>query len=227
MIKYLRKFRVYWLRDASFATLLAMLVLMVFVLPVAMSSMERGDNLLHVMLLFLFFVGIWSADTQQLVVISAVFFVLHLVLKIIRFHDQFVTRQIIEFIVAILNLMIFGLINLRLLFRDNSITFWRILGAINVYLIVALLGAFVLMLIAVILGESITGEVALTGTDNDFASYIYYSLSSLTTVGYGDIRPANDAARMFSVFLSSIGILFPAVIIARLVGTSNTNSGLK
>jgi len=227
MIKYFRKFRVYWLRDASFATLLAMLVLMVFVLPVAMSSMEHGDNLLHAMLLVLFFVGIWSADTQQLVVISTVFFVLHLVLKTIRFHDQFVTRQIIEYIVAILNLMIFGLINLRLLFRDDSITFWRILGAINVYLIVALLGAFALMLIAVVLGESITGEVALTGTDNDFASYIYYSLSSLTTVGYGDIRPANDAARMFSVFLSSIGILFPAVIIARLVGTSTTNSGLK
>ncbi len=220
MIEYFKRFRTYWLRDASFATLLAMLILMVFVLPVSMSLFELGDNLLHIMLLFLFFVGIWSADTKALVIISAALFLLHVILKIIRFSDLMVTRQLLELVVTILNLVFFGYINLRLLFRDDSITVWRVLGAVNVYLIMALLGAFIMMLMAEVLGSSIVGEVQLTGTDKDFTSYIYYSLTSFTTVGYGDIRPANDAVRMFSVFLSSVGVLFPAVVIARLVGAS-------
>lgn len=40
---------------------------------------------------------------------------------------------------------------------------------------------------------------------------------SLTTVGYGDIYPDGMAARMLSVMLSAVGILYPAVVIARLV----------
>jgi hypothetical protein len=43
----------------------------------------------------------------------------------------------------------------------------------------------------------------------------------LTTVGFGDISPINGFTKMFSVFLSSIGILYPAVVIARLVSLVN------
>jgi len=42
-------------------------------------------------------------------------------------------------------------------------------------------------------------------------------LVSITTVGYGDILPIHPAAKMLATFLSATGMLFPAVIIARLV----------
>jgi hypothetical protein len=43
---------------------------------------------------------------------------------------------------------------------------------------------------------------------------------SLTTVGFGDLYPVQIMAKMLSVFLSTIGILYPAVVIAKLVASS-------
>jgi len=56
--------------------------------------------------------------------------------------------------------------------------------------------------------------------DDDFAEYIYFSMVSLTTVGFGDLYPINIMSKMLSVFLSTVGILYPAVVIAKLVGES-------
>ncbi len=46
---------------------------------------------------------------------------------------------------------------------------------------------------------------------------MYYSFTTLTTLGYGDIVPLNRLAMVLSNLESIIGILFPAVFIARLV----------
>lgn len=69
------------------------------------------------------------------------------------------------------------------------------------------------------------GNVVLENDDRDYAVYVYYSLASLTTVGYGDIYANGMPARMVSVMLSAIGILYPAVIIARLVTINNNSRG--
>jgi hypothetical protein len=107
------------------------------------------------------------------------------------------------------------------LFRDDKYNYYRIVGAINVYLLFALLGAFLLDLIQHTFGSSIQGPVTLQGNTSDFISYIYFSLTSLTTVGFGDFLPANTATRSLSVFLSAVGMLFPAVVIARLVSANS------
>jgi len=46
---------------------------------------------------------------------------------------------------------------------------------------------------------------------------MYFSLTSLTTVGFGDIVAENMAVKMLAVFLSAAGMLFPAIVLARLV----------
>ena len=46
---------------------------------------------------------------------------------------------------------------------------------------------------------------------------IYFSVVTLTTLGYGDITPAIPAARMLCSLEAVIGQLFVAVFIARMV----------
>lgn len=96
------------------------------------------------------------------------------------------------------------------------------MGAINVYLLVALYGAFGFEVIQLMMGDSISDTVDLSGIDSDFSTYIYFSMVSLTTVGFGDFVPVNIVSKMLSVFLSAIGILYPAIVIARLVSSSGT-----
>jgi hypothetical protein len=119
-------------------------------------------------------------------------------------------------------MLVFIFLNIRLLFRDREVNIYRVIGAINVYLLVAILGAFVFEIIQLITGSGIAGVTDLNGVDEDYPQYIYFSLVSLTTVGFGDIYPTHIMSKMLSVFLSTVGILYPAVVIARLVGANKS-----
>lgn len=226
MRRYLQQFRQYWVEDVSFITLLFMLGFTIFVLPSLLEIVLDELFLINAMLLVIYFTGIWSARTTTLIVLSTVFFISILFLKLYRFSVDDVGTELLlaEKIASSLNVAVYIFINFKLLFRDDRFNFHRVIGAINVYLLVALFGAILFEQIHLIFGTSIKGDVTLRGTDIDFVDYIYFSLSSLTTVGYGEITAANPAAKMLAVFLSTVGILYPAVVIARLVSIQQASS---
>jgi hypothetical protein len=45
----------------------------------------------------------------------------------------------------------------------------------------------------------------------------YYRFTTLTTLGYGDITPIHPYARSLAVLESLVGVIYPAVLIARMV----------
>ncbi|MHA2272491.1 MAG: potassium channel family protein [Candidatus Hodarchaeales archaeon] len=60
-----------------------------------------------------------------------------------------------------------------------------------------------------------------TGDSNespDFIEFVYFSFITLTTLGYGDILPANSYSRIFVALEGIAGVLYVAILIARLVG---------
>ncbi len=221
MFVLIKKVRSYWLGDVSFVVLLIMLVSVVFVLPIIMDISEHGVLLFNVLLLSVFLSGTFSTDNYWVMMLSAILFGVHLTLRLIRFGDNPYSYYVLENVVAIANTAVFLYINFRLLFRDQSVNVYRIIGAVNVYLLLALMGALTLEVIHAVSGVSIGGNVELTGADQDYAHFIYFSLASLTTVGFGDIYPISTAAKMVAASLAAIGILFPAIVIARLVGLAS------
>ena len=46
---------------------------------------------------------------------------------------------------------------------------------------------------------------------------LYFSVVTMTTLGYGDIVPIHPVARMFAILEALIGLLYPATLLARLV----------
>jgi len=47
---------------------------------------------------------------------------------------------------------------------------------------------------------------------------LYFSFVTLTTLGYGDVRPASDTARIMAMLEGMLGQLFLVILVARLVG---------
>jgi len=47
----------------------------------------------------------------------------------------------------------------------------------------------------------------------------YFSMMTMSTVGYGDISPSNDASRGFTLFMIVIGVVFVFVEVANVVGS--------
>jgi len=224
MRNFIKNLQSYWLADASFVTLLIMLISAVFILPVFMEISDHGVLLFNILLLSVFFSGIFSTRSVGLIFVSAILFSIHLALRLIRFGENPYSFYVLENVIGIANTLVFIFINLRLLFRDESVNTYRIVGAVNVYLLFALLGALALEVIHATTGVSIGGNAALSGKDDDYVHFIYFSLTSLTTVGFGDIHAVSTSAKMLATFLSTLGILFPAIVIARLVGLASSRS---
>jgi hypothetical protein len=55
----------------------------------------------------------------------------------------------------------------------------------------------------------------------------YYSFTTLTTLGYGDVTPLSGPAKSLATVEAIIGQMYIAVLIAKLVGTHITQSLLK
>ncbi|MCH6201862.1 ion channel [Aquiflexum sp. LQ15W] len=218
----IQKSKQYWESDASFFTLLMMLLFTAFILPVLIDKKEDSTYFLNAMFIMLFLIGMFSAREKVYFIIAAVLVVIHIVLRMIRFSDNPFEFYYEERIVILLNLVVFTIINFRLLFRDNEVNRYRVIGAINVYLLVALMGSFGFELMQLSSGNAIIGNLEFQGNDRDFGNYMYFSLVSVTTVGFGDILPGNISSKMLAVFLSAFGILYPAVVIAKLVSSAPT-----
>lgn len=91
-----------------------------------------------------------------------------------------------------------------------------IVGAICVYL---LLGIFWFLLYRITFSINPDNFTDLqVGVDNPDFTLLYFSFTTLTTVGYGDITPTASAAMGLANLESIMGQLFPAIFIARLVG---------
>ena len=104
-------------------------------------------------------------------------------------------------------------------FREGTITFNRIQGAIAAYLLLGLFWAFVYELVSLQWPAAFASASPVGVSPNEDLSsrFIYFSLVTLTTMGYGDITPVHPIARSLATMEALLGQLFPAVLLARLV----------
>ncbi len=109
----------------------------------------------------------------------------------------------------------------RDLFRRDSIDADTIKGGICVYILIGLFWALLYDLVFLLDSSAYTHEMNLL---ND---YIYFSFTTLTTLGYGDISPTNLFAQSLTNLEAIIGQMYPAILIARLVSLYGQNPSSK
>lgn len=106
----------------------------------------------------------------------------------------------------------------RELFRQREVATNMILGAIVVYLLMAVAFAYLYEILELFQPGSFSGIPDGANPQQLGDALIYFSLASLTTMGYGDIVPVSSLARPVAVIEGVFGTLYIAVMIARLVG---------
>jgi hypothetical protein len=99
-------------------------------------------------------------------------------------------------------------------FEAGRISIHRIMGAVILYLYIGLIFASLYRLLAVFLHPAFGG---LPLGRRNLSELLYFSLSTLTTSGYGDIVPVHPFVRSLANLESVIGQLYPATFLARLV----------
>jgi hypothetical protein len=102
-------------------------------------------------------------------------------------------------------------------FAPGRITSRRLQGAAVVYLNFAIIFASAFGLIWELSPRAFAGLPAAIGAPGELATMMYFSLTTLTTTGYGDIVPLEPFARGLANLESVIGQFYLAIIVARLV----------
>jgi voltage-gated potassium channel Kch len=146
------------------------------------------------------------------------------VVMILEIGSSLLDMSLINLISKILNVIFFIYIVsnfISMIARSKKVNAKVILESINGYL---LLGFVFSLLIAIAMQydagafrfpeETVLFPVQV----NNFSNYLYYSLVTLSTLGYGDIVPAMPFSKSLSVLTSITGQLYIAIIIAMLVG---------
>jgi hypothetical protein len=108
--------------------------------------------------------------------------------------------------------------------RRTRVNANTVLGAICVYLLMAHVFAMVYVALQVHSPGSITGLASsATGTagspHSHLHDYLYFSVITLTTLGYGDMLAVTPTARALVMIEAMSGQFFVAVFVARLVGS--------
>jgi hypothetical protein len=207
-----------------FTILLCALVGFMCVLPF-ISEVESGAIVLRFGTSLLLLAAVYSISNQRWHRILAVALVLPAVTaqifpSLLGEHGTLVLRMGLS---SVFLTYVAGLIFVFLL-KQERVSADMTLGAINVYLLVALAFMFVHAFVEVVkpgsylyLGESLSAALKGHPEIDALALLLYFSLVTLTTLGYGDMAPAVPAARMLCSLEAVIGQLFVAVFIARLV----------
>ena len=100
---------------------------------------------------------------------------------------------------------------------NPSVTADTLAGAVSAYLLIGITFGLAYLLIDSLMPGSFKDTVQ-PGKHFIPADFTFFSFVTLTTVGYGDIVPWGPHARALAVLESVLGIMYPAVLVSRLVG---------
>ena len=109
-----------------------------------------------------------------------------------------------------------GILVGRAVFSEGRITYHRIVGAILLYLLIAVAFAALFGVVGLSISDAFKG-IAFQDDTALASSLFYLSFVTLTSTGYGDIVPVHPMARSLCNIESIIGQIYPATILARLV----------
>lgn len=119
----------------------------------------------------------------------------------------------VAFLITAILLTVAAVTILRRVIASTEVEFRTILGAISVYTLLGLLFDFLFLMI-----DKIETGPFFTGAPHaDSSDFVFFSYTTLTTTGYGNLVPASQVGQIFSVFEMLTGQFFLLTLVAGLV----------
>jgi voltage-gated potassium channel len=207
----------------NFLYLFAALVLFMTVLPVV-AEFSRVTNTLvtELSLTLVLLIGVWSLEGNRWVFRTGL--ALMTVAALLSFSYFFRPHVGIVHVVRVLSvvfLLLSAAITFRSVFLAGEVNLNRLAGAASLYLIIALIWTLLYSLLYAADPGSISGLPA----QPSLWDCLYFSLTTLTTLGYGDVLPVSAPARTLAGVEVALGQFYLTILVAALVGMHVANRG--
>lgn len=204
-----------WQSQANLAVFLGLLVVSVFVIPALDRNRQNTPLYADIISTLLLVTGVAIAWGRRWLFILGIAVALPaLLLRWSMLFSSSRAQWVWTEILSLFAVLTVGYILLAQVFREGPINAVRVQGAVAAYLLLGVSYAHAYQI------SEFFNAAAITSTEGQMKSpvdWIYFSFSTLSTLGYGDIIPTSHASRMLAVGEAISGQLFLAILIARLV----------
>jgi hypothetical protein len=210
----------FWREDRLLSFFLAFLVLMTIVVP--MFGLSRPGRIAIDLTFALMLLSGAIATVNKRMPLSLIIALTILEFTadlIVEFNPSFSLRGwdtgLKVFCMAILVVM-----TLKQTFLPGPVTVHRVMGGVAAYLLIGVTWAFAYKLLVEEIPNAIHFQTPLAAgvPTGEPSRLIYFSFETLTTVSFGDAYPIHRIARSLATAEALIGQLYPAILIATLVG---------
>ncbi len=211
-----------WDQESGLSGMIIILAIMQFVFIPLFGSYSSFMVILNIFWMLFLMAGIFSlATTNKQALLISIIPVLFIVFSWI---NVFITTPFVLAVELILSICTFSLLIILVLkkvFEPGPITAHRIIGSIVIYMLMAQLWTVVY----VFFYEHISGSFQLTlppfESNSLNANFLYFSYVTISTTGFGEILPLHPLARALVNLEAIFGVLYPVVLIGRLVSDAN------
>lgn len=213
-----------WTKEKGLSGMLILLFIMHFVIVPMFGSFSSFIVIINVFWMMFLIAGIVALSkslkrTAYLLIIPVLFILFNWILVFEKTPFVIFTDVILS--VATFSLLI-GLVLIKV-FEPGPVTKYRVIGSIVVYMLLANLWSVLYLFIY----ENIPGAFQITLPVFDVntlqANFMYFSYITITTTGFGEIVPLHPLARALVQVEAIIGVLYPVILIGRLVSDANSN----
>ena len=198
--------------------LLASIILVMFLGPMAFDYGILSVINLEILFLSILIVSVFMhKQNTKLFKITVVSLMLILINILVYDVNQSVYQYFLK-------LLIIGITIIELfkeIIRTKIIDAHIISGAISIYILIGVFWYLLYMFLIFIDPDSFLFNHH--HTNKLSIDMLYFSFTTLTTLGYGDITPVSYTAKMWAMTEAMMGVLFLAVMISRLVSHFDSN----
>jgi hypothetical protein len=205
-------------RDLSLLAFLGVQIVMIFVLgPLLVEAVGLPVNALVTLFVVLISIVVFAARNFIAGVIVIGAFCLSVSAVVLRQLNETALTDWLGALGGAMAVLTLSWVVVKMVMAPGRMSGYRIVGAIVLYLNIAIFFSILFRLVAERAPGSFTGIPVDFVQKTSFGDLMYFSMTTLTTTGYGDIAPISPIARSLANFEAIIGQLYPAIILGRLI----------
>ncbi len=211
----------FWQSDLSLTYLLFFLMITVFVIYPITHKGFFSESLFAFFVGLSFLSGIFSVTHKlrdRAIAVGASLFLVCVGIVILMYGGHL--SNIAYLVIVMVYLTALAMMLIKEIFSDDNVNVHRLQGAVAVYILFALIFSFAFRITYMVDHTSFHfGDFHAESENGKVApfEFLYFSFIILTTMGYGEILPVGHYAQSLAMIESLIGILFPSILISRLV----------
>ncbi len=183
-----------------------------------LSTLRVGDEVFRLLAVVVFLSSLYAVQGRgRITTIALILGTPAVVLRIANIVEHRELVRVPDEVSGLLFLLFVTAVMISAIISNPSVTADTLAGAVSAYLLVGITFGLAYLLIESLVPGSFRDTVQ-PGKHFTPADFTFFSFVTLTTVGYGDIVPWGPHARALAVLESVLGIMYPAVLVSRLVG---------